>query len=413
MIALALIALALLASAIFSGAETVVLSAQRPRVEGAAQSVRGRGWAARLAEDPARVHATVLVGNSLMNVFDASLATLWVARRFNEAAVWIAVVIVAVLVLLVGEILPKSLARALADRLGERVVPVVAVADLVLRPYVAVVRRAAGALLRVLGQGKGPLPLGLTRQDLQVLLSESEELGRLSAVQARILRRVFDFAETPVGAVMVPRTRMVAVPLGTTAEDALRLLATNRHARLPVYREELDHVVGVVHRHDLLRAPNLRLPVDGMARPVYLVPDSKDCAALLRELQARRQQMAIVLDEYGGTAGLVTQEDLIEELVGEMRDPHEPDSVVRRLDAFTVAVPAAMRLEELRETLGIALPEGDYETIGGFLLERLGRVPSPGESLRVGGYRLEVLQADRRRIEQIAVRSERVRRRGT
>jgi CBS domain containing-hemolysin-like protein len=413
LIALALIGLALLVSAVFSGAETVVLSAQRPRLAGAAQKARGRGWAARLAEDPARVLATVLVANSLANVFAASLATLWVARRFDEAAVWIAVVVVAVLALLVGEILPKSLARAHADRLGERVVPIVAAAYWVLRPWVVLVRRTAGALLRLLGQGKGPLPFGLTRQDLQVLLSESEELGRLSPVQERILRRVFDFAETPVGALMVPRTRMAAVPLGTPAGEALRLMAESRHARLPVYREELDQVIGVVHRHDLLRAPNRLLPVDGMARPVYLVPDSKDCGALLRELQARRQQMAIVLDEYGGTAGLVTQEDLIEELVGEIREEHDPDSVVRRLDAFTVAVPAGMRLEELRETLAIVLPEGDYETVGGFLLEKLGRVPVAGESVRAGAYRLEVLQADRRRIEQVAVRSERVRRRAS
>jgi CBS domain containing-hemolysin-like protein len=185
-----------------------------------------------------------------------------------------------------------------------------------------------------------------------------------------------------------------------------------RHlARLPVYREDLDSIVGVLYRLDLFRAPSLGVTVDGVARPVYLVPESKPCAEVLREMQARRQHLAVVLDEYGGTAGLVTHEDLVEELVGEIRDRHETEQTVRRLDALSVAVPGSMRLEELRESVGVALPEGDYETVAGLILERTGRVPPPGESVVVGRYRLEVLASDRRRIEQVAVRSERAGRR--
>jgi CBS domain containing-hemolysin-like protein len=243
------------------------------------------------------------------------------------------------------------------------------------------------------------------------VLDESDELARLAPVQARILRRVFDFAETPVTTVMVPRTLMVAVPLGTTLAEAGRVMRERHLARLPVYREDLDSVVGVVYRLDLFRAPSLDVTVDGMARPVYLVPESKHCAELLREMQARRQHLAVVLDEYGGTAGLVTHEDLVEELVGEIRDRHETEQTVRRLDAFSVAVPGSMRLEELRESVGVALPEGDYETVAGLILEKTGRVPAPGEAVVVGRYRLEVLASDRRRIEQVAVRSERAGRR--
>jgi CBS domain containing-hemolysin-like protein len=408
----ALVVLALLVSAFFSGAETVVLAAHRLRL-GSRTERPGPGspWPIRFAADPSRVLSTVLVGNSLANVFAASLATLWVARQWGEPAVWIAVVVVAVLALLVGEILPKSVARARADWLGPRLLPVLAGAYLVLRPWVAVVGRAARALLAKTGLSHGPLPMGVTRQDLQVVLDEGEELGRLAPMQARILRRIFDFAGTPVSAVMVPRTGMVAVPLGTRLAEVGRVMHERRLSRLPVYREDLDQIVGVVHRLDLFRAPTLALSVDGMARPVHLVPESKHCAELLREMQARRQHMAIVLDEYGGTAGIVTQEDLVEELVGEIRDEHEAGHVVRRLDAFSVAVPGSMRLEELRETVGVTLPEGDYETVAGLILERLGRVPAAGESIAVGGYRLEVLASDRRRIEQVAVRSERAARR--
>src|SRR5262249_57981383 len=201
-----LIFLALLVSALFSGAETVVLSAQRLRFGTAKEAEREGGTTARLAADPSRLLATILVGNSLANVFAASLATLWVARRWGEPAVWIAVLILAPLTLLVGEILPKSLARAQADRLGERVLPVVAAAYAALRPWVGAVTGAAGWLLRRTGLSRGPLAFRATRQDLQILLTESDEIARLTPLQGRILRRVFDFAEMPVGAVMTPRT---------------------------------------------------------------------------------------------------------------------------------------------------------------------------------------------------------------
>ncbi|HEV8480403.1 MAG TPA: hemolysin family protein [Candidatus Eisenbacteria bacterium] len=408
-----LILLALLVSAVFSGAETVVLSAQRLRYGTAKKAEAEGGTAARLAADPSRLLATILVGNSLANVFAASLATLWVARRWGEPAVWIAVLILAPLTLLVSEILPKSLARAQADRIGERLLPPVAAAYAALRPWVGAVTGAASWLLRRTGLSRGPLAFRVTRQDLQILLSESDEIARLTPLQGRILRRVFDFAETPVGGVMTPRTRMIAIPLGTTVAAALTVMRDKHLSRLPAYREDLDQVVGVVHRLDLFRAPSGSLTVDGMVRPVFLVPESKQAAECLREMQARRQHMAIVLDEYGGTAGLVTHEDLVEELVGEIGDERaraEPAGT-RRLDALTVAVPGSTRLEEMAENMGVNLPEGDYETVAGLLLDRMGHVPTPGEWIVCGGYRLEVLSADRRRIDQVAVKSQRVTRR--
>jgi len=404
-----LILTALLVSAVFSGAETVVLSAQRLRYGTAKETGEEGGTTAQLAADPSRLLATILVGNSLANVFAASLATLWVARRWGEPAVWIAVLILAPLTLLVGEILPKSLARAQADRIGERLLPPVAAAYAALRPWVGIVTSAADWLLKRTGLSRGPLAFRVTRQDLQILLGESDEIARLTPLQGRILRRVFDFAEMPVQAVMTPRTRMVAIPLGTTVAAALTVMRDRRLSRLPAYREDLDQIVGIVHRLDLFRAPSGSLLVDGMVRPVYLVPESKQAAECLREMQARRQHMAIVLDEYGGTAGLVTHEDLVEELVGEIGDERAmPPATARRLDALTVAVPGSMRLEEVAESMGIRLPEGDYETVAGLLLDRLGHVPVPGESVVCGGYRLEVLSADRRKIEQVAVKSQRV-----
>jgi CBS domain containing-hemolysin-like protein len=357
--------------------------------------------------------ATILVGNSLANVFLASLITLWATRRWGEPVIWVVVPTVTLLILIFGEILPKSLARAHAEQLRRRLLPAVGFAYALLRPWVAVVRGSTLAILRALRlTGKSP-QLDLTRQDLQVAMAESEEYGRLAPLQGRILRQALDFADTPIEAAMIPRTKMIAVELGTTLEGAARLMQEHRFSRLPVYREDLDQVVGVVHRLDLFRSPSKDLVVDGLVRPVHLVPHSKHCHELLRELQARRRHMAIVLDEYGGTAGLLTVEDLVEELVGEIRQENEPEAILRRLDAFTVAVPGTTGLDELRDATGLTLPEGDYETVAGFLLDRLGHVPRPREAVTVGRHRLEVLSATERRIDQIAVRRERTARRGS
>jgi len=408
------VVLALLVSAIFSGAETVLLTVHRFRLAERSLGTRQRSkWADQVAGDPSRLLATILVGNSLANIFLASLVTLWAVNRWGEPVIWIVVPTVTLLILIFGEILPKSLARAHSEGLRRSLLPVAGIAYAVLRPWVAVVSSATLAMLRALRLTGKEQQLDLTRQDLQVAMAESEEYGRLAPMQGRILRQALDFADTPVEAAMIPRTTMVAVEMGSTIEETARLMREHHFSRLPVYRDELDQMVGVVHRLDLFRAPSKELVIDGLVRPVHLVPHSKHCHELLRELQARRQHMAIVLDEYGGTAGLVTVEDLVEELVGEIRQENEPEVILRRLDAFTMAVPGTTGLDELRDATGLTLPEGDYETIAGFLLDRLGHVPKPQETVTVGKHQLEVLSATERRIDQVAVRRQRGPRRGS
>ncbi len=401
------LAAALLVSALFSGAESVLLSAHRLRLgDLVLRSPRGSGGSTAPEIASSRNLATILVGNAAANVFVASAITLWAARSFGEASAWWVVPAVTLLLLVFGEIVPKTVARAHAEALRPWLAPFVRVAYVVFRPAVVAVSGTTLAVLRLFGLSGASPALRFTRQDLQLALAESEEGGSLAPVQGRILRRALDFAETPVESAMLPRTRMVAVPLGTTLLQASQVLAEKRLSRLPAYRDDLDHVVGLLHRVDLFRAPRPDLPVDGLLRPVHFVPGTKGCHELLGELQARRQRMAIVLDEYGGTAGLVTVEDLLEELFGEIRSEHEPDVVLRRPDEFTVIVRGAAKAEELREAIGLVLPDGDYETIAGFLLDRLGRVPRAGESVSLGAYRLEVTSADPRRIDLVAVRRE-------
>jgi putative hemolysin len=402
-----LLVLGLLVSAFFSAAETAMVSASRTRLSHRAdEGEAGARRALAFLEDPRRLLGATLVGNNLANVFTATLATLYFVHRFGEGVVpWVVLGMAAVL-LLVGEILPKSFARAHADVLAPRLVAPLETAYVAFRPIVGATNAAAAVLLKLVGARTAPGRVAMSRQDFQLLLDESEQSGQVAPTQGRILSRVMDFGETTAGQIMRPRTDILGVESGSSVRDVIAFVGERGFSRVPVFRGDLDHVLGVVHLFDLFRAPSPDLPVDRLLRPIAFVPESKRCDELLREMQASHRPLAIVVDEYGGTAGLVSVEDLVEELVGEIRNEDEPTlPPVRRLGPAHWAIDGSMRIEDVNEALPIDLPEGDYETVAGLLLERLGRIPQAGESVTVGGVRIEVLAADRRRVRSLGIQS--------
>jgi magnesium and cobalt exporter, CNNM family len=404
-IALPLVALGLLVSAFFSAVETAFVSANRTRLSHRADEGDERARRAlELLEEPRRLFGATLVGNTLANVFLTTLATLWFAHRYGEGVVpWLVLGLTAIL-LVAGEIVPKTIARAQADELTVRLAGPLNALHRLFQPLIGSVNAAAAGLVRLIGVKASPARSLLNRQDFQLLLDESEETGQVAPGQGRILSRVMDFGETTVREAMRPRTDIVAVESGTTVRDVIGLIGDKGFTRFPVYRDDLDQILGIVHLFDLFRAPVLDLPVDGLLRPVDFVPEAKPCDQLLREMRARRRAIVIVVDEYGGTAGLVTTEDLVEELVGDIRGEEEAATApIRPLDGARWAVDGSVRIVDVNETLGIDLPEGDYETVAGLFLERFGRVPVPGDQVQVGGVRLEILGADARRIRSLVV----------
>jgi CBS domain containing-hemolysin-like protein len=403
--ALLLLIVGLLASAFFAAAETAVVSTNRTRLKHRADAGdAGARRALRLVEDPRRLFGAILVGNNLANVFTATLVTLWFAHRFGERSVpWVVLGLTALL-LVVGETVPKSIARARADHLTVRLAGALEAIDALLRPLALVVTGVSTGILRLFGVRTSPSKGAMSRQDFQLLLDESEETGQVAPTQGRILSRVLDFGETTVAQVMQPRTDVIAVDLTATVREVIALVEETGYTRIPVYRDSLDQVVGFVHLFDLFQAPSVDLAVEGLLRPIGFVPEGKRCDELLREMRARHRPLVVVVDEYGGTAGIVTLEDLVEELVGDIQNEEEAAAPpVRRLDGGRWAVDAAMRLPDVNDTLTIDLPEGDYETLGGLVLERLGRIPHAGDTVTVGAVRLEVLSADRTRVLEVAV----------
>jgi putative hemolysin len=402
---LLLLALGLLSSAFFSAVETAIVSVNHTRLSHRADSGDTRASRAlRFLEDPRRLFGATLVGSNLANVFTATLGTLWFLHRFGEASVPWAVLGLTAILLVIGEIVPKSIARAQADRLTLQLVGTLEWLDAAMRPLVLLVTAASTGLLRLFGVKTSPTRAAMSRQDFQLLLDESEETGQVAPAQGRILSRVLDFGETTVAQVMRPRTDIVAVEARTPVREVIELVDRTGFTRIPAYRGNPDQIVGFVHLFDLLKTPAMELPVDGLLRPIGFVPEAKTCDELLREMRARHRPIMVVVDEYGGTAGIVTIEDLVEELVGDIKNEEETaQTPVRRLEHGRWAVDAAMRVADVNEALDLDLPEGDYETLAGLVLERLGRIPAAGDVVTMAGVRIEVLAADRRRVRQVAI----------
>jgi CBS domain containing-hemolysin-like protein len=249
----------------------------------------------------------------------------------------------------------------------------------------------------------------VSERELELILAGAEESGIIEAQEEEMIHSILELEETPVREIMTPRVEMVAIEAEASLEDFLHLFREHRYSRVPVYKESVDHIVGVAYAQDLLDyycEEDLKgRTVASIAHPPYFVPENLDAWSLLRELRRRKVHMAIVVDEFGGTAGLVTLEDVMEEIVGEIYDEtDEPeDLAIRRLPDGSFSIQAQTPVDEVSEVLGVELPEGEYDTLSGFLYEQFGRIPGVGESVEWQGFRFVVESADQRRIERVRV----------
>jgi CBS domain containing-hemolysin-like protein len=279
---------------------------------------------------------------------------------------------------------------------------------LLLKPLVIALSAAPSALSKVLF-GEGGAGTTVTEAELRMLIDISAEEGTVEEVEAELLDRVFRFGDRRVNELIVPRTEIVWLEKGTTVRDFYETFRTAPHTRFPVFEEDQDHVVGTVNIKDVLRAISEdqledKSPIDLAMRPALFVPETKSVGVLFVEMQRAGQQMAIVVDEYGGTAGLVTLEMLIEELVGAVGDEltsHEEEFVA--VDERTLQIDAGMAIHDANEELELDIPEGDYETVAGFVLSQLSHIPEPGEQFTFNGLRIAVTKMEGRKVEEVTV----------
>ena len=407
-------------NALFAMAETALVSVRRSRVE---QLIEEGNRAAvvvkRLVEDPPRFIATVQVGITLLGFASAAAAATTLARPFapvlaalglsaelaDTAAVILVTILVALISMVMGEIAPKSLAVQAPDVWALRLSPFVNLCATLFAPLTWLVVRASNILVKPFGAKAQFETPAITEEEFKQIIEASEEAGELEEDEREMIHNVFDLGETAVRSVMTPRTSMSAVPVEADMQTVLGEILTSGHSRLPVYEETTDKIVGIVHAKDLLpllQTEERQLDLRRVMRAPYFVPETKRVSDLLTEFRRSNQQLAIVQDEYAGTEGIVTIEDLLEEIVGDIRDEYDVDEPeVQVVSPTESLIDGLMSIDDVNDRLGTTLPHEDYETIGGLIFGLLGHEPMPGDRVRHDELEFLVERIEGRRIHTL------------
>ncbi len=406
---LALMLVMLLLSAFFSGSEAAFLSIQRGKLAVMIKNrVRGAESVARLAGRPEKLLPTVLTGNNLTNTAAAALGTSLIATRLGPSeSVIVSTVIITVLLLIFSETIPKTVAARNSERFALTAVRPLQWVENLLFPAVWVLERLARLVARLFGVSGASMFAG---EEIRALIVVGREAGEVEAPQADMLEQVFRFfGERQLREVMTPRPEIIALEKGATLQHFLDVYSRHSHTRFPVFEGNLDNVIGTVSVKDVVRAMSMdKIPLDydvtQMVRDAYFVPETKMVGSVFPELRESSYQMIMIADEFGGVAGLVTLKQLVEEIVGRVgEEGAAPEEEFQAIDANTYQVEGGMDIDEANDRMGIDIPEGDYETVAGFILSRLGHIPRESERLLHKGFILEITEMRGVRIEQVRV----------
>jgi putative hemolysin len=406
---LASLGVLVLLSALLTGAEAAYFSLGRARLKRLAEEQGPeQGPLVPLLTRPHELLVTLLVGITLVNIAASALAATMAAKLFGPAGLAVAIGAMTVLLVVFGEVLPMTLAVEHPERYSAWVSRPVAWLSALLWPVRAILNGLTAVTLRFVGSERKQGEPEISEAELRTLVDVGAREGVVDRTEREMIHKVFELEDTLVREVMVPRPDMFCLDVATPPAEILPLLREQVHSRVPVFEETVEQIVGVLYTKDLL--PCLRgLPGDFDLRsrlhPPYFVPESKRADALLREFQAKKLHLAIVVDEYGGTAGLVTLEDLLEELVGEIRDEFdEEERLIQKVDAATYRVSGKLPIDELNAATGLNLPNESFDTVGGWVLDLFGRVPHRGEKAQTGEVSVAVEKVQRTRVIEVLVK---------
>jgi magnesium and cobalt exporter, CNNM family len=397
-------------SAILTGAEAAYFSLGRARLRHVAAKDDGEvegGAPKALIERPHELLVTLLVGITVINIGAAAIATMIADSIFGPTiGLFVEIVVLVFVLTTFGEVLPMTLAVTYPEQFLAVAGRPVAWLGVILAPARAVLAGLTALMVKLLSRGRTEQGM-LTEEELRTLVDVGASEGVVEREEREMIHKVFELEDTLVRSVMVPRTDMVCLDVEMPTAEILPALREHLHSRVPVYEGSIDVIVGVLYAKDLLKYME-GLPPDFDLRahlhPPYFVPESKRADALLQEFQAKRLQMAIVVDEYGGTAGLVTLEDLLEELVGEIADEYdEPERLIQRVDATTYRVAGKLPIEQLNAATGLKIANEGYDTVGGWVLDLFGRVPRRAERTETAELQLTVEKVERTRIVEVLV----------
>jgi CBS domain containing-hemolysin-like protein len=405
----------ILLNAFFVAAEYGLVTARRTRiVELHHQGNRRARDVLRITSDPPKFIAAMQLGVTLTSLGIGALGEQALGDAFGDFLATVLAVLLAYLILtflhvVIGELVPKGIALGHSEGTALFVSAPVRGFFILFRPLIWFLQRSTEVVLRWLGlQPPGAEDDVLSEAELRIVVSQSTRHGEIEEQEQEMLYKVFDFADKEASDVMVPRPEVVALSVDLPPEQCLEAVMDSPYTRYPVYRETLDNVVGILHVRDLFSALRERgmheVKVEELVRPAHIVPETKDLAALLSEFRRANQHMAIVVDEYGEMEGIVTLEDLLEEIVGEIEDEFDlPDESVEQVDDDTIRIDGTFPIDDFNERFRTDLPAEDYHTVAGFVFGLLGRQPEVGDDISHDGMRFDVLEVEGSRINKIAV----------
>jgi len=397
-----MMAVCLLLSAYFSATETAFSSANTTRLRTLAE--KGSGGAAlalKLLEQYDRLLSTILIGNNIVNIATASIGTVLFVRHYGDAGATISTVVVTVVVLIFGEISPKSIAKDCAERCAMLSAPILRVLIWVLLPLnqlFSLWKKLLSRVFRLGGESK------MSQEELLMLVDEVQQDGSIDRDEGELLKNAIGFSEQEAQDILIHRVDLAALPVTAGKEEVAALFTQTKYSRLLIYEDSIDHILGTVHQKDFYVGCGVTdKPLRDIIAPPVFALENEPIRLLLKKLQQAKTHVAVVVDEYGGTCGIVTMEDILEELVGEIWDEHDEEEVfLRKLGPDTYTVDAAMDLEDFAAYFHVKTGS-EMVSVSGWVMEQFGRVPEVGDSFTCGDLQVEVMRVENHRIEEIRV----------
>lgn len=393
-------------SAFFSASETALTSLSKIRLRNMVdEKIKNADTISKLTENPNRLLSSILVGNNLVNIGASSLATMLAMEMFQGGSgVGIATAFMTIVILIFGEITPKTIAAQNAEKVSLLVVKFIALIVFISTPVVKVLNIVTGALIRLLGGNINERTPIITEAELKTMVNVSHEEGVLEIDERRMINNVFDFGDAKATDVMTPRTDLIAIQDDTVFDDIVNIFKTERFSRLPVYHESIDDIVGILYVKDIIFIDERNFDVKNYMREPYFTYESKAVSELFSEMRKERIPVAVILDEYGGTSGLVTIEDMVEEIVGDLGDEYDKrDEEIEVIKEDEYIVDGSTRLDDLNEMIGTRLESEDFDTIGGYVIGVLDTFPDGGEVVETDGMKIIVEEVDKNRVSKLRI----------
>jgi len=395
----------ILFSAFFSGTETALMSIGMARSRSLVkQKKKGAEALMRLKKNPRRLLITILIGNNLVNILAASIATILFTETFGSNGIGIATGIMTLLILVFGEITPKSFATLNSEKMSLAVARPIEVLSYILYPIVKFLEILTSLMMKLFGSKKERM---LTEEELKTVVTMGHEEGILSKEVADMMDSLVEFGEKDVDEIMTLKDEIAFVDGNLKLKDVVDYIVKTPFSRYPVYVKTKDNIVGILDVDDVLKyikENKLNVKVKNISREVYFVPETKDIDDLLVEFQRKETPMAMVVDEYGSVVGMVTMEDILEEIVGDIFDKSmRREFYITHVNKNTIRADARARIDQIERTLGIELKEGDFNTVAGLIEHKLGRIPKKGEKIDLGKFYIIVEKTTRKRIEKVKI----------